>query len=182
MNCSWILLAAIVINAASGVRASSMTPVETSIVHSQAGSADTELYGSRQGKKKPGYFKTAVPPHDLDVVLGRPTFDSVTMSLMAPHRSSGFINYGAVPENLDLRLFFELSANKPEEIEITGLIPDTRYHYQLQVRNKDNDPVLKTGSFSTQRSSHNSFSFSVQADSHLDQNTDTEWYLHTLKT
>lgn len=181
MNFLWVLLVAIVINGISGAYASSEMPVGQSIEQSQSGSANAELYTGQQSKTKPGFFKTTVPLHDLDVVLGRPTSNSVTMSLMASHRLSGLIKYGPDPKNLNQQLSLDLTVNEPKEVEITGLLPDTRYHYQLLARNKNNDHPLRTGSFSTQRAVHRPFSFAVQADSHLDQNTDTDLYTHTLE-
>lgn len=181
MNFLWILLTAIVINSNSWVYATPTLSEDQSSRPSQSGLSAIEQNTGQQGKRKPGFFSTTIPLHDVDIVLGRPTSNSITMSLMTSHHSSGLITYGATLKNLNKQLSLKLTAHDPKEVKITGLLPDTRYHYQLQVKNKNNDSTLRTGTFSTQRAVNNSFSFAVQADSHLDQNTDTELYAHTLE-
>ena len=181
MNFLWILLTAIIINANSSVYASPDLPIDQSAGQSLSVSGDREQNVGQQRKRKLGFFRTAIPEHGLDVILGRPTSNSITMSLMATYHSSALINYGADPKSMNDQLSIELTANNPEEVEIIGLVPDTTYHYQLQVKNKNSDSTLRTGTFSTQRAGNSSFSFAVQADSHLDQNTDTELYTHTLE-
>lgn len=181
MNFLRILLTAIVINAGPDAYASPTLPVDQPTDQSQYGSANTERDKDQQGKGKPGFFRTTIPAHDLDIVLGRPTLNSITMSMMASDHSSGLIEYGAAPHNLNEQLLITLTANDPTEIEISDLLPDTKYHYRLQVKNKKSDEAVRTGTFSTQRGINSSFSFAVQADSHLDQNTDTDLYIKTLE-
>ena len=181
MNLLWILLAAIVINANSSVHASPTLSMDQSGGKSQFSSDNTEQNIGQKRKRKPGFFRTTIPEHDLDIVFGRPTSDSITMSLMASSYSSGLIKYGALSKSLNEQISIDLRANEPKEIELTGLLPDTTYYYQLKVENKNNESTFRTGTFSTQRAINSSFRFAVQADSHLDHNTDTQLYTHTLE-
>jgi hypothetical protein len=60
--------------------------------------------GARGPQRPPGqdsptddiraFFKTEVPPHLLDVVLGRPSLTSVTASILAYESREGMIEYG----------------------------------------------------------------------------------------
>ena len=127
-------------------------------------------------------FKTDVPAHPLDVILGRPTADSVTASILSYADREGFIDYGPQPQSPSAKTpVFSLKAGTPLEIKLTGLKPDTQYYYRLHSRSGGGDWVAEPEySFHTQRPSGSSFAFTVQADSHLDYNTDPALYLRSL--
>jgi predicted phosphodiesterase len=62
-----------------------------------------------------------------------------------------------------------------------GLKPDTRYNYHVTYRRAGGEAVQDaTRSFQTQRKAGSSFRFVMQADSHLDNNTDVRVYQQTL--
>jgi hypothetical protein len=111
-----------------------------------------------------------VPSHPYDVILGRPTANSITLSLLSAADQSLTISYGT--ENAASQtLSAALAANFPQEINLTNLMPDTEYLYSI-------NGVENT--FHTARAPGAAFTFTIQADSHLDSNTNTQVYEQTL--
>jgi hypothetical protein len=112
-----------------------------------------------------------VPPHPFDVILGRPTTNSITLSLLSATNQTLTIMYGA--ENaVSQTISAALAANVPQEINLINLTPDTGYVYSI------NNGVKNT--FHTARASGATFIFTIQADSHLDSNTNPQVYEQTL--
>jgi len=127
-------------------------------------------------------FKTEVPAHPLDVVLGRPTNNSVTASVLAYANREGVIQFGpkaGVP--VAKTAVFGLKAGVPAEVAITGLQPDTQYFYRLSMRTGAGAWATEPErSFHTQRPPGGAFTFTLQADPHLDYNTEPALYLRCL--
>jgi predicted phosphodiesterase len=65
---------------------------------------------------------------------------------------------------------------------IGSLRPDTRYHYQFRWRPAGSAPFSTSPnySFHTQRPPGSTFTFTIQADSHLDEHTDPALYRQTI--
>ena len=138
--------------------------------------------GGRDGQRKGGkggdapieelasLFRTDVPAHPLDVVLGRPTKHSITAKVLAYVDREGSIEYGSKAGAPTAKTaVFALEAGEPAEIALTGLQPDTRYFYRLSTRAGSADWMTKPErSFHTQRAPGRTFTFNVQADPHLD--------------
>ncbi len=125
----------------------------------------------RQSGGPPATFFTDVPKHDLDVVLARPTTTSVTMSLLAYKDLDVSLAYepGGVTRPLTLR------QGVPFDVELTDLEPNQAYQYTISAGSP-----LTTGTFRTARPAGSEFVFAMQADSHLDNNTDVKIYANTL--
>jgi hypothetical protein len=127
-------------------------------------------------------FKTDVPAHDLDVVLGRPTNHSVTASVLSYADCEGVIEFGLKAGGDSQKTpFFALRAGLPVEVPITGLRADTHYVYRLSTRVSGGQwrPGDLDG-FQTQRAPGKAFRFTMQADPHLDYNTEPALYLRCL--
>jgi hypothetical protein len=125
--------------------------------------------------------QTQVPAHHVDIVLGRPTVDSITISILAYVEMSGQVFYGTERGQLSNSLSPTQFANtKPTEFVLRSLLPNTRYFYELRYQVADDAHIFE-GTFHTQRPAGTSFVFTVQADSHLDQNTSPAVYTNTLK-
>lgn len=127
-------------------------------------------------------FKTEVPAHPLDVVLGRPTQHTVTASVLSYSDREGLIEYGTdsgkLPEKTPA---VPLKAGVPAEIVLSELRPDTQYHYRLLTREGSSSwSPGEERSFRTQRRTGEPFTFTVQADPHLDYNTEPAMYLRSL--
>ncbi len=128
-------------------------------------------------------FRTDVPKHAADVVLARPTTDSVTVSVLAYAKARACIAYGTSRQALDSRTApFDLDGSRPAEIVLRNLRPNTRYDYE--VRDAGGAAAVfgdgAAGSFHTRRPAGAAFCFTVTADSHLDERTDPRLYERTL--
>jgi predicted phosphodiesterase len=118
-----------------------------------------------------------VPAHPFDLILGRPTSSSITISVLCYEDARGCIAYGTEPAALTfstpIRLF---NKGEPAEIALPALQPDTQYFYQLLSDRGDSNEF----SFHTARPPGSAFMFTVTADPHLDENTDCALYQRTL--
>jgi len=125
--------------------------------------------------------QTTVPAQPIDVILARPTDKTLTLSILAYSDTLGHVRYGIAAGALTMRSpVATLPEGRPVEVVLNSLQPDTRYCYEL--RYGPTDPVGKvSGTFHTQRAPGKAFTFTVQADSHLDQNTDPAVYRRTLQ-
>jgi len=123
-----------------------------------------------------------VPEYLFNIVLGRPGADSVTASVLAWKEMEAFISYGANAETLAQRTpLLKLSAGGPRHVVLDNLKPDASCFYQLTYRLHGGEAVRdQVRSFHTQRAPASGFTFTLQADSHLDVNTDVKVYQQTL--
>jgi len=128
-----------------------------------------------------GTFLTNVPTHMLDIITGRPTATSITLSALCYEDTKAYVAYGIEKDNLASRTeSIDLIKGRPHEIILKNLKPDTQYYYHLcdaaaNVALPDSD-----GKFHTQRLPGSTFLFTVQADSHLDEKANPEIYRQTL--
>ena len=128
--------------------------------------------GGRRGPPKTGSFQTDVPPIALNAILARPTSTAVTLSLLsAADRDVVVVLEGEAPR----RLPQHLRAGEPASVELTGLVADRAYRYHIEGA----EPLL-AGSFRTARRPGAGFRFVLQADSHLDERSDTRIYATAL--
>lgn len=128
-------------------------------------------------------FTNEVPKHAYDIILGRPTQDSITVSLLAYENMQAYLEYSiattADTQKTDIQL---LRKDEPTVLVIEALKPDTGYAYRFCWRSDDSAPFTQSTpySFRTQRPPGQPFVFTVQADAHLDINTDAKRYERTL--
>lgn len=135
--------------------------------------------GSKGGASQPKQDSTCldVPAHPIDVVLCRPTSNSVTVSVLAYQDTEGCIAYGTQRDTyLEQTSTRAFKKGEPVEVVLGSLRPDTQYFYQLRLRGTSS----AEGTFHTARPPGSSFTFTVTADSHLDENTDPAVYRRTL--
>lgn len=118
-----------------------------------------------------------VPAHPFDLILGRPTGTSVTVSVLSYEDAEGCVAYGTAAGKLALKTPVRpFKKGEPAEIVLSGLQPDTRTFYQLVLAR------TKSGEFSfhTARPPGSAFTFTITADSHLDEHTEPAVYQQTL--
>jgi len=140
--------------------------------------------GSRLGGYESPPPANNVPQRDYDIVLGRPTDNSITVSVLLFSDANALISYGSSTKSLSTNTKpYKVKAGTPVEIEINGLEPNSSYFYQLKYRavGETKTQESRVYSFHTQRTPQSSFRFTVQADSHLDENTSGDVYLATLR-
>ena len=118
-----------------------------------------------------------VPSRKADVILSRPTQASVTLSVLFYQDSEGLIAWRRDSANsweqTPTRRF---AKDEPVELTLDSLEPDTQYLYQLRVQGV---PCID-GVFHTQRRAGGSFTFTITADSHLDNHVSADLYQGTL--
>lgn len=134
--------------------------------------------GQRQGGAAPqGAFWWQVPEHPLDVILSRPTARSITLSTLSYLDRSGYAEYGPAGGTTAQRTpAVRLPAGVATDLTIESLSPDTAYTYRLCVEGLPD----VAGGFRTARPPGSPFTFAIQADSHLDEQTSPELYARTL--
>jgi hypothetical protein len=134
-----------------------------------------------RGRRGPdsGIFHVDIPSHPYDLILGRVEAESVTASVLSYSDMEGYVEYsgGKTP-------IVPLPKDKPANIPIRGLRPDTAYRYRFHYRMPGTEAFERSEeyAFHTQRRPGAPFTFAVQADSHLDENVSPETYTRTLTT
>ena len=117
-------------------------------------------------------------------MLGRPTANSITVQTFfdaaVDVRVQLGVNAGKYTRETSWQTF---EANEPAEILIDSLLPNTKYYYRLNYRlkGKSNYVTRPEFYFQTQRPAGESFSFVVQADPHLDEQSDSALFRLCLK-
>jgi len=148
--------------------------------------APTGEAGAARGHRSPtgtNYFNVAVPPHDCDFILARPTRNSVTLSALAYRDMEGFVTYGTQPGICTNQTApRQLQAGAPAEFVIAPLLPDTKYFCQFHSRPPGATPFTNhlEFSFHTARFPGSTFTFTMTADAHLDEHTSAEVYAQSL--
>jgi len=116
-------------------------------------------------------FKTnSASAQTFNIVLGRPTQKSITVSIQFSANTDYFIQYGTDEQKLTTYSdTFSFTSNYPDEILLNNLLPNQQYYYQVRYK-YPTDINYKTSStykFHTQRNSGQSFNFTIEADEHL---------------
>jgi len=134
------------------------------------------------GNPREELFYTVVPKHNFDIILGRPTKSSIVISVLTYNSVKGYISCSSPNGTIENTQTLSFKANEPVEIILNNLKPNTKYNYFFYYKIDDKQEFQKSNmfSFQTQREANNDFIFTVTADSHLDQNTDTLTYKTTL--
>ena len=116
-------------------------------------------------------FKTTVPTIGLNVIAARPTASTITLSLFSTADRAVTVS---LPD--DGRSFTAtLTGGTAREVELTGLAADRVHRYRVE-----GDGLVVEGRVRTARAGGATFRFTMQADSHLDGNTDPLVYAKTL--
>ncbi|MFN8308826.1 MAG: metallophosphoesterase [Chitinophagales bacterium] len=105
-----------------------------------------------------------------NVILGRPTDSAITVSVMFSQASECYVEYGT---QSGLYVYSSsqksLAAKIPEEIDLNGLVPNTKYYYRIESRPTGSGTFQPSAEyhFTTQRQPGTSFTFTLEADEHL---------------
>ena len=127
------------------------------------------------------------PAESLSQILGRPTGDSVTLSVLSASDLEAYVEFGDTEGNYSRKTgTLRSNAGSPSEFEIERLQPDTRYFYRLCSRRPGQDEfsVGDEHTFHTQRRPGSTFAFALQGDSHperLGKMYSSELYVWTMR-
>lgn len=103
-------------------------------------------------------------------LLGRPTDRSISVNFVAGFAVDAFVRFGTAPgaysDSTDPASF---AAESTSTIQLDGLLPDTRYWYQVLYRKNGEAGYAdrEERTFHTQRAGGSPFSFQITADDHL---------------
>jgi hypothetical protein len=116
--------------------------------------------------------------------LGRPTNNSITMNMIFADSVEIKVDYGVSSGVYGFQTPTQMFPNSaPAEWLLTNLLPNTTYYYRVNYRKYGTTQFIQRPEyhFQTQRSSNASFTFVVQADPHMDEQTDTAVYNRCLQ-
>ena len=120
-----------------------------------------ENRGRNRRNGPPIVYRTDVPVHEYDLILGEPTQTTITVSLLAYEDMEGFVVYGVEEEMLKNKTsILKFSAKRKNKTD--GFVASDLY------------------TFHTQRPPGSAFVFTLQADPHLDGGTSPELYEITV--
>ncbi len=118
-------------------------------------------------------------------ILGRPTNNAVTMSILFDQKSDVYWEYGTSAGFYPLQTpTLTTVADTALEADLINLVPDTKYFYRTRYRTGGTSGAFLAGperTFHTARPAGSMFSFAIEADPHLDTNSNTASYALTLQ-
>lgn len=105
-----------------------------------------------------------------NIVLGRPTNNAMTVSVMFSQNMEFYLEYGTLSGTYTWQTYSVThTANTPNEVDITNLTPNTKYFYRVKYRQASTSAYTNSPeySFRTQRSAGSTFTFTIETDEHL---------------
>jgi len=115
---------------------------------------------------------------NFDVILGRIEDRSVTVSMLSYQTEMNVkLLYGPIGKSMTGEAASTLVMATPTHLKLSNLLPNTAYEYRII---SSTNSQVAGGRFHTARPSGSSFTFTVSADTHLDQNTSVPLYRQTL--
>lgn len=120
---------------------------------------------------------------DGSILLGSPTATSIKLNVLATQQGNAYIEYGTLSGQYTSKTSeLPLSKDQPLHFNIENLKENMRYYYRLRI-NKSSEVESVTSqeyTFQTARPAGSTFTFTLQADSHLDENSILAQYQQTL--
>jgi len=126
----------------------------------------------------------ASPPFQGSILLGAPTGSSLKANILSPDQNGTvFFTWGPTSGTYNRQTTpVALSAGLPTVLTASGLDANTRYYYRVHFQATGSGTATPTAeyTFHTARAAGSTFTFCIQADSHLDENSDLAQYRRTL--
>lgn len=128
---------------------------------------------------------TYVSAQNFTEILGRPTGSSITISILFDQSVEVYWEYGTAPGEFAFSTATYASMKDSAlEVDFTDLAPNARYFYRTRYRLKGTAGPFLTGpehTFQTPRPPGSTFTFAIEADPHLDVNSNPDAYSLTLQ-
>lgn len=145
------------------------------------GGRDSKGSGSRLGGYTSPPPANNIPAHPFNIIVGRLTDSGGTVRVLLHSDAMAHLIYGSRSGKLSNKTDIQdLRPGEPFDFVITKFARNARCYYRLVYQAGGETWQSDEYSFHTQRDKDSSFVFSVQADSHLDENTSGAVYLRTL--
>jgi hypothetical protein len=118
-------------------------------------------------------------------LLSRPTDSSMAVSLVAAEAAEGYVEAWRLPSDggVDaVSAHVQVDGGEVAVLQLSGLQPASRYEFRVQWRRAGEVGFSPrpAGTFQTARPAGEPFTFTVQADSHLDEKSNLDLYRQTL--
>lgn len=116
-------------------------------------------------------------------MLSRPTDKEITLQIAFTDTCEAYIKYGTTSGNYSAQTKWQgMRKDNPTEMVIGNLQPNTQYFYRLVYRSigSTTETSRPEYSFHTARTAGQSFTFTVQADPHMDEQSDSAVYRRCL--
>ncbi len=130
------------------------------------------------------WITSIISSSGYSIILGRPTNQSITVSVLMDSPISFYLKYGIQPgQYSDSTMVYGANPTAPNEVDLTGLVPDARYYYVLCYLPTGSTTYVQSPeyTFHTQRSPGSTFTFDIESDEHLyDKKGIPEMYRVTL--
>ena len=117
-------------------------------------------------------------------ILGRPTNSTISINILCKQQAEVYWEYGTISgKYANKTTASTVTGELPFEYEISNLMADTQYYYRIRYRFSGSTAFLAGPeyTFHTARTVGTTFTFAIEADPHLDENSDTTSYALTLK-
>ena len=117
-------------------------------------------------------------------IIGKPTDQSISIKAMFADSADVYVEYGLSSGNYSFQSSTQTVADSLMlEIELNGLQVETQYYYRLRCRPAGNGSFTARPEhyFKTAKNPGSAFSFVIQADPHLDNQSDTAVYSRCLQ-
>ncbi|NBU49131.1 MAG: metallophosphoesterase [Betaproteobacteria bacterium] len=118
-----------------------------------------------------------------DILLGAPEDTRVRVKLFSPTQSGTVqLSWGILSASESRGPVVALQAGEPLEVLVDGLQPDAAYRWKLAFTATGATGAVDSSEYRwrTARRPGSTYTFTIQADSHLDENSDLETYRRTL--
>lgn len=117
-------------------------------------------------------------------ILGRPANTTVSVNILFTQQAEVYWELGTSTGNYSITTTTSnATKDVPLDFDFTNLNTDTKYFYRTRYRLSGSSAFLAGPeyTFHTARSSGSTFTFAIEADPHLDENSDSASYTLTLK-
>ena len=112
-------------------------------------------------------------PSIVNMILGRPTNNSIALSILATEKVSAYVEYGYTKTKYSGKSStVSIDQDNPFVIELTGLKANAKIYYRLRYATSGSSTFQsgKQYSFSTAKAPASTFSFTVHGDTHPERN------------
>jgi hypothetical protein len=132
-----------------------------------------------------GTYQVPADVEQVTVVLGRPTEEEITASVLAPEGTELYLLWGTGSGSYDFTSpRYTIEGTEPAVILLDHLVAGQKGYYRLASRlpGETTYAMSEEHSFQMPRTGTESYRFAIQSDSHLLNKADPDLYLQSMET